>query len=41
MTFSIIFIAEMTLKLIAFGVKEYIRDAFNIVDGLIAVMSLV
>ena len=41
MTFSLIFIAEMILKLCAFGVKEYVKEPFNIIDGIIAVMSII
>ncbi len=39
--FTIIFAFEMVIKLIAFGVIGYVRDAFNLFDGILVVVSLV
>jgi hypothetical protein len=35
------FVAEMIIKLIGLGFKEYARDSFNIFDALIAIISLI
>ena len=35
------FFVEMVMKLIGLGVREYLRDNFNIFDGLIVIISLV
>jgi len=39
--FTIIFAVEMCLKVFGFGVKGYLRDMMNIIDGLIVIVSLV
>jgi hypothetical protein len=36
-----IFAVEMILKLIAYGVNEYVRDRFNKFDGLIVIVSTI
>lgn len=38
---TIIFIAEMGLKLAGLGVKEYCTDNYNLFDGVIVVVSLI
>lgn len=38
--FSVVFICEMVLKLIALGFKHYFEDPFNILDCVIVVTSL-
>ena len=40
-TFSWIFTAEMIIKLIGLGVKEYVRDRFNLFDAFIVIISTV
>ena len=40
-TFSWCFVAEMIIKLIGLGFKEYARDTFNIFDALLVIISLV
>ena len=35
------FTIEMIMKLIGLGLKNYVRDKFNIFDGIIVVLSLV
>lgn len=39
--FTYIFIVEMALKLIAFGVLGYVRDKMNIFDGCIVILSII
>jgi hypothetical protein len=41
LTFTTIFTIEMGLKIIGYGVRDYIRDAMNIFDGSIVIISLV
>lgn len=36
-----VFTAEMIAKLIGLGVKNYVKDKFNIFDGIIVIVSLV
>lgn len=36
-----VFILEMILKLMALGVKRYIKVAWNVFDGIIVIMSIV
>lgn len=36
-----VFFAEMVSKLIGLGVKNYVKDRFNIFDGFIVVISLI
>ena len=36
-----VFTAEMIAKLIGLGVKNYVKDRFNIFDGIIVIISLV
>ena len=35
------FFVEMVMKLIGLGVREYLRDNFNIFDGVIVIISLI
>ena len=39
--FSWCFVAEMIIKLIGLGFKEYTRDSFNIFDAILVIVSLV
>ena len=39
--FSWIFTAEMIIKLAGLGLKEYVRDKFNLFDALIVILSVV
>ncbi|CAM9577398.1 unnamed protein product, partial [Choristocarpus tenellus] len=39
--FSLCFMLEMLLKLVALGVREYAQDNFNLFDGFIVVVGLV
>lgn len=39
--FSWVFTAEMIIKLIGLGAKEYVRDTFNLFDAFIVITSLV
>jgi voltage-dependent calcium channel T type alpha-1G len=39
--FTIIFTAEMLLKLFGLGIKRYISDGFNVFDGIIVIVSFV
>ena len=41
LTFTIIFTSEMGIKLLGFGLRGYLRDAMNIFDGSIVLISLV
>ena len=41
MIFVWIFTCEMFFKLIGFGVKNYVKDKFNVFDGIIVDISLV
>jgi len=41
MIFTIIFSVEMILKLIGYGFLDYIRDWFNMFDGVIVILSWV
>ena len=36
-----LFFAEMIIKLIGLGFKEYMRDAFNVFDAVLVIVSLV
>jgi voltage-dependent calcium channel T type alpha-1G len=38
MVFSIIFSAEMVLKLAAYGLVKYVSDGFNVFDGFIVIL---
>lgn len=40
-TFSWCFLAEMIIKLIGLGFKDYTRDAFNIFDACLVIISLI
>lgn len=40
LVFTAIFFVEMVIKLLGFGVKGYVRDRFNIFDGLVVVISI-
>lgn len=39
--FSWVFAGEMLLKLAGLGLKEYVRDKFNLFDAFIVIMSMV
>lgn len=39
--FSWIFTAEMIIKLLGLGIKEYVRDKFNLFDAFIVILSSV
>jgi len=39
--FSSIFFLEMLLKLLALGIRNYIKDAFNIFDSVVVIVSTV
>lgn len=39
--FSWIFTVEMIIKLTGLGIREYVRDSFNIFDASIVILSLV
>ena len=41
MIFTIVFAFEMALKLFAFGVRKYLVETINILDGFIVIMSMV
>jgi voltage-dependent calcium channel L type alpha-1D len=38
---TMIFLMEMLLKLIGLGLTEYIRDPFNVFDGIIVILSII
>ena len=38
--FTVVFIMEMVLKLIAFGIKEYCKNNWNLFDGTIVMLSV-
>lgn len=39
--FSLCFVAEMLIKLVGLGFKNYARDRFNLFDALLVVLSLI
>ena len=39
--FTVVFILEMILKLVALGVRQYLKVTWNIFDGVIVIMSIV
>jgi hypothetical protein len=39
--FTVIFAIEMVVKIIAFGILGYVRDSFNLFDGILVIISLV
>jgi len=39
--FSWIFTVEMIIKLVGLGIKEYVRDKFNLFDAFIVILSFV
>ena len=39
--FTYTFLAEMIIKLLGFGVKEYAKDSFNLFDAFVVIISLV
>ena len=41
LAFTIIFWVEMVLKLIGLGVKTYLKDAMNYLDGTVVILSMV
>lgn len=41
LTFTIIFTIEMGLKLIGYGVIDYLKDIMNVFDGSIVLISLI
>ena len=40
MVLTWVFIVEMVTKLIGFGIKDYLTDAFNIFDGTVVMISV-
>ena len=38
--FTVVFIMEMILKLVAFGIKEYCKNKWNLFDGTIVILSV-
>ena len=38
--FTVVFMMEMVLKLIAFGLKEYCKNNWNLFDGTIVILSV-
>ena len=40
-TFSLMFAAEMLLKIFAYGPGGYVRDTFNMFDGVLVLLSLI
>lgn len=41
LAFTLIFCLEMILKIYGLGIRDYLRDKFNIFDGLIVALSMV
>ena len=41
LVFTLIFAFEMVVKLFGLGLKDYLRDSFNIFDGSIVLLSLI
>jgi hypothetical protein len=39
--FTMLFTADMTLKLIAYGITDYLRDSMNSLDAIIVTLSLI
>lgn len=39
--FTYVFIAELVLKLSAFGIRGYVSDTMNIFDGIIVLFSVI
>ena len=39
--FTYCFLAEMVIKLLGLGVKEYVKDSFNLFDASIVVLSMI
>ena len=39
--FSYLFIAEMVIKLIGLGFREYCRDSFNLFDAVVVILTIV
>jgi hypothetical protein len=40
MILTICFVIEMALKIIGMGIKDYIRDGFNIFDAVVIIVGL-
>jgi|Laugresu1bdmlbsd_1035121.scaffolds.fasta_scaffold68855_1 voltage-dependent calcium channel T type alpha-1I len=40
MVLTIIFVAEMVIKIIGLGIRDYLRDGFNIFDSIIIIIGL-
>jgi len=38
--FTIIFATEMVLKILAFGYKGYVREGYNVFDGVLVIISI-
>ena len=41
LVFTIIFIVEMVFKIAALGIKKYLSDKMNYMDGAIVLLSLI
>lgn len=39
--FTFIFLCEMILKLYALGVRIYLKDGFNIFDGIVVIFGII
>ena len=39
--FTWIFVAEMVIKMIGLGFKQYVRDSYNIFDVIVVILSIV
>lgn len=40
MALTILFVFEMVLKIMGLGIREYVRDGFNIFDAVIIIIGL-
>ena len=41
MGFSLVFLGEMIIKLLALGFRTYLKDAFNVFDSVVVLSSLI
>ena len=41
MIFTLIFAIEMIVKMTAFSIGGYVRDPFNLFDGILVIVSLI
>jgi hypothetical protein len=40
MVLTILFVIEMLLKILGLGIREYVRDNFNIFDAIIIIVGM-